>query len=123
VFAPSGTIVAQATAPVVVGIVVILAIAVRMGQAGSRLPVRSPVPTSSASAASTPSASDPTVVNRDDDRLWVGGLIYVNRRDPGILVPKRYAVGWTLNFGNPKAWLVFVIVAAGLTALAVARRR
>jgi uncharacterized membrane protein len=116
VFAPSGALVAQATLPVVAGLVVIVAIAVRMGQAGSRLSARSSAPTD-------PAPTDSTTVNRDDDRLWVGGLIYVNRRDPGIVVPKRYGVGWTLNLGNPRAWVVFVVVVAGVTALAIARRR
>ena len=55
------------------GLLILVAVAVRTGQAGSRLPgpagPRSPVPN----------------VNRDDDRFWKGGLIYVNRDDPAIM--------------------------------------
>ncbi|GAB3455890.1 DUF5808 domain-containing protein [Kineococcus endophyticus] len=58
----------------------------------------------------------------DDDRLWRGGLLYVNREDPALLVPKRVGVGWTLNVGHPVgralAIGLLVLVGAGL-ALAV----
>ena len=37
----------------------------------------------------------------DDDRQWRGGILYVNRSDPAILVPKRFGVGWTINLGSP----------------------
>jgi len=43
------------------------------------------------------------------------GLLYVNREDPAIFVPKRLGPGWTLNFGNPFSYLVL----AGLLALPV----
>jgi uncharacterized membrane protein len=119
VFAPSGTLIAQL--PAAVGVIIIVAIAVRMGQAGSRLRAQSPGATDSATGATGP--TDPTTVNRNDDRLWVGGLFYVNRRDPAFIVTKRYGVGWTLNFGNPKAWAVFLVIAVGAIALAIARRR
>ncbi|MEW1958636.1 DUF5808 domain-containing protein [Kineococcus sp. NPDC059986] len=58
----------------------------------------------------------------DDDRLWRGGLLYVNREDPALLVPKRVGVGWTINVGHPVgralAIGLLVLVVAGL-ALAV----
>lgn len=38
---------------------------------------------------------------RDDDRYWIGGIFYNNPDDPAVLVPKRYGLGWTVNFGNP----------------------
>ncbi len=37
----------------------------------------------------------------DDDRHWLGGFIYNNPDDPNVLVPKRYGLGWTINFGHP----------------------
>lgn len=37
------------------------------------------------------------------------GIVYVNREDPHVMVPKRYGIGWTLNFGHRGAW-VFLIV-------------
>jgi uncharacterized membrane protein len=46
-------------------------------------------------------------------------LFYVNHGDPAILVGKRFGVGWTLNFGNVRAWLLvggMVLVAVAVTA-------
>lgn len=41
---------------------------------------------------------------------WNGGF-YSNEKDSRILVPKSNpGIGWTLNFGNPKAVRLFVIV-------------
>lgn len=37
----------------------------------------------------------------DDDPFWFGGMIYSNRNDPSIFVPKRFGVGTTVNFGHP----------------------
>ena len=85
-----------------------MTIAMRMGQGGSRL-----LP----GLAAAPARAG--VVNRDDDRFWKGGLFYVNHGDPAILVGKRFGVGWTLNFGNAKAWLLvegMVLVAVAFTA-------
>lgn len=39
---------------------------------------------------------------------WHGGVFYVDRDDPALLVPKRRGYGYTFNFGNP--------LAAGMTA-------
>lgn len=35
-----------------------------------------------------------------DDRYWYG-FIYNNPDDPNMFVPKRYGLGWTVNFGHP----------------------
>ncbi len=59
------------------------------------------------------------VADRDDDRYWKGGIVYVNRDDPAVLVGARVWFGWTVNFGNPVAWLLvtgFLVVPAGLVA-------
>ena len=37
---------------------------------------------------------------RDDDRYWYGGVFYNNPDDRALFVPKRYGLGWTLNFGH-----------------------
>ncbi|WP_067922668.1 DUF1648 domain-containing protein [Alicyclobacillus shizuokensis] len=51
----------------------------------------------------------------DDDRFWLAGVIYFNRDDPAVLVPKRFGVGWTLNMARPGAWgLLAAIVAVPL---------
>jgi uncharacterized membrane protein len=81
--------------PATAGALILLAVALRMGQAGYRLP---------GFAAGPGSAGG---VTRDDDRFWKGGLIYVNHDDPAIIVGKRFGIGWTLNFGSVRAWLLF----------------
>jgi uncharacterized membrane protein len=47
-------------------------------------------------------------VFRDDDRYWYGGLFYNNPDDPAVFVPKRYGLGWTVNFGNPRGKLFLI---------------
>jgi hypothetical protein len=88
------------------GLLILVTVAVRTGQAGSRLPGpggrRSPGPQ----------------VNRDDDRFWKGGLIYINRDDPAIMVGNRFG---TPNLGNPRAWLLYGGILAAIVALTVVR--
>jgi uncharacterized membrane protein len=58
---------------------------------------------------------------RPDDVHWFAGLIYYNRDDSRIVVPKRYGLGFgrTLNFAHPVAWLV-VLVPLAFAALSAA---
>jgi uncharacterized membrane protein len=59
-------------------------------------------------------------VDRDDDRFWKAGFVYVNRDDPAVLVSARIAVGWTPNLGNPTARLLvagFLSIPIGLVIL------
>jgi uncharacterized membrane protein len=52
-------------------------------------------------------ASEPVPVgDRTPDKCWKLGLLYFNRNDPAVLVEKRFGIGWTVNFGNPRLWLV-----------------
>jgi uncharacterized membrane protein len=53
-----------------------------------------------ASGAPTPPRS-PRPAAPDDDTRWKGGIIYVNRDDPAIWVPRRFGMGWTINLGRP----------------------
>jgi uncharacterized membrane protein len=94
--------------PAAAGLLILAAVAVRMGQAGSRLP----------GGAGQGPAPD---VNRDDDRFWKGGLIYVNRDDPAIMVGTRFGVGWTPNLGNPRGGLLYGGIIAVVLALIVVR--
>ncbi|MCZ1266620.1 DUF1648 domain-containing protein [Paenibacillus tundrae] len=41
-----------------------------------------------------------------DDDKWLLGMIYFNRKDPNLMVEKRFGVGWGLNFGHPVSWLI-----------------
>lgn len=47
-------------------------------------------------------------VFRDDDRYWYAGFFYNNPDDPAVFVPKRFGLGWTMNFGHPQARLVLI---------------
>ncbi|HEX4226073.1 MAG TPA: DUF5808 domain-containing protein [Pseudonocardiaceae bacterium] len=64
-----------------------------------------------------------TGTDRDDDRLWKGGLIYVNRDDPAVVVNSRFGFGWTPNFGNRVALLLvggIIAVPLGLVIIKLA---
>jgi uncharacterized membrane protein len=97
--------------PFVVGLVILAVVTFRTGQGGFRL--------SGGGAGYGPAAG----TDRDDDRFWKAGLIYLNRDDPAIMVGARFGVGWTFNVANPMAWLVIagiVAAPAGLVAIAAA---
>jgi uncharacterized membrane protein len=47
------------------------------------------------------------------DDGW-NGIFYSNPDDPALFVPKRYGVGYTLNFGNRWSWVVLVLIFAML---------
>lgn len=66
----------------------------KVGQGGNRL------------QTTTTEKSD--AINRDDDRYWKLGLIYVNPHDPAVFVEKRFGIGWTLNFARLGSWLVLL---------------
>jgi uncharacterized membrane protein len=104
--------------PVLLGGLLVVVVAVRNGQAGSRLPALAPgspygppLQPGTVPAPGVP-ASGVRTAHRDDDRYWKGGLVYVNRDDPALLVGKRFGVGWTFNLGNPKAWWLLAAIAA-----------
>jgi hypothetical protein len=47
--------------------------------------------------------------SRPPDAAWRGSF-YSNASDPALLVPKRFGIGYTLNFGNPWSWAVLGFV-------------
>jgi uncharacterized membrane protein len=65
--------------------------------------------------------ADTGLTHRDDDKYWRGGMFYVNRDDHTLLVPRRFGLGWTLNFGNPRAAMLLAGVVA-LIALLITLR-
>ncbi|RIV26143.1 DUF1648 domain-containing protein [Alicyclobacillaceae bacterium I2511] len=105
------------------GAAVLAGAAVWSGQNGSRLAVRTGDGKqrdgrrnleksdnfSSISQGLNPGQDHP-VVARDDDRFWRGGLVYFNRQDPAWFVPKRFGIGWTVNFGHPLVWLALLLL-------------
>jgi uncharacterized membrane protein len=88
--------------PMVLGVAGILAVVVYAGRIRGR-------------AGTAAAGSD-----RDDDRFWKAGLVYVNRDDPALMVSARFAFGLTPNLGNPRVWLVgagVAVILAGLIAV------
>jgi uncharacterized membrane protein len=94
--------------PAAAGVLLLAAVALRLGQSGWRVNgnVRGLAPAIGG--------------DRDDDQFWKAGLLYVNRDDPALVVSARFGAGWTLNFGNPAAWLIIAGIVAAWTGLAVA---
>jgi uncharacterized membrane protein len=96
--------------PSAIVIVYAIVLSVRLGQSGSR-----------AAVAASDAGDNPTAVARDDDRFWKAGLFYCNPDDPAVFLEKRFGIGYTVNFANPKAWLfialplVLIVVALLLT--------
>ena len=65
----------------------------RVGQGGQR--------------AVAPTARQDVRGDATPDHAWkVGGLFYFNPDDPAIWVEKRVGLGYTLNIGNSRAWLL-----------------
>jgi uncharacterized membrane protein len=49
---------------------------------------------------------------------WRGGLLYFDRTDPALFVPKRVGIGYTFNFGHPAA--IALVFALFIVPLAIA---
>jgi uncharacterized membrane protein len=110
VYAPAGAGPALLALPVVVGVLLLAAVALRTGQGGSKL------------NGNVRCLARTTGCDRDDDRFWKAGLFYVNHDDPSVMAASRFGAGWTLNLGNPAAWLIMggILAAwAGLIAIGV----
>ena len=106
--------------PYAIGLLVFVTFALRSGQGGFRLAG------DGIDGGGPPDLAQRTgLADRDDDRFWKGGLIYVNRDDPALMVSARVGVGWTFNLANPAAWLLLSAIAgvpAGLVIVAVLAR-
>lgn len=50
---------------------------------------------------------DPTGDNTPES-AWSGGLIYFNRQDPALAVPRRDGFGVAPNFAHPMSWLLLL---------------
>ncbi len=57
---------------------------------------------------------------RNPSAWRAGGIIYVDREDPALFVPKRIGIGYTFNYGHPAALpLTLLILVAPLAVLAL----
>ena len=98
----TGTVTAWAPAVVVVPILAGVAVAITVLARHNRVRVEN--------------NEDTGIAHRDDDRYWRSGLFYVNREDPALFVPRRFGIGWTFNFGNPRTAILAaaIVVVIGL---------
>ncbi|QQE79236.1 DUF1648 domain-containing protein [Alicyclobacillus sp. SO9] len=67
----------------------------------------------------SPEALHSTRVQIDDDKYWKGGVFYFNPSDPSLFVPKRFGIGFTVNFGRPSVFITIVIIIAALLLLGI----
>jgi uncharacterized membrane protein len=102
-------------APILLATAGLVVVAVRVGQGGSRLRFDGDGVGVGGGSGGSGSQASGGAVNRDDDRFWKLGLIYVNREDPAVFVQKRFGVGWTVNFARP----VTVGLLIGVVAIAI----
>lgn len=68
-----------------------IAISVVYGQSGSRLVKR---------------LKENGDIIADNDEHWKAGIFYWNKDDASLFLPKRFGVGWTMNWARPAAWLI-----------------
>jgi uncharacterized membrane protein len=51
----------------------------------------------------------------DESKSWKWGILYFNKKDSRIFIPKKIGLGWSINFARPAA----VLWLAGLMLLAI----
>lgn len=49
------------------------------------------------------------------------GFLYINKADSRIFVPKRYGIGYTLNFAKPYVVIGFLLILATILYTAIFR--
>ena len=58
----------------------------------------------------------------DNDEHWKAGIFYWNKDDASLILPKRFGVGWTMNWACPAAWLIvggFTLVSIAFVAACI----
>lgn len=83
-----------------------LYVSIKYGQSGSRYEVAG-------------AKSQEGLCGRNDDKYWKLGAFYYNKDDPSMFVEKRFGIGVTINFGNTKAVLGFVVLIGFIIAMSV----
>ena len=49
--------------------------------------------------------------NNEQKSNYFLGVIYFNRKDSRVIVPKRVSgLGWTLNFANPYTFVIIIAI-------------
>lgn len=78
-----------------------IAFSVVYGQSGSRLVKR---------------LEESSDIIADNDEHWKAGIFYWNKDDASLILPKRFGVGWTMNWARPAAW----VIVGGITLASIA---
>ncbi|MGO9606849.1 MAG: DUF5808 domain-containing protein [Candidatus Binataceae bacterium] len=52
--------------------------------------------------------------DRTPDEAWKFGMFYFNPHDAALFVEKRFGLGWTINFGQTRAWVLIAMALAPL---------
>lgn len=52
----------------------------------------------------------------DNDEHWKAGIFYWNKDDASLFLPKRFGVGWTMNWARPATW----VIVGGFTLVSIA---
>ena len=78
-----------------------IAVSVVYGQSGSRLIKR---------------LEESSDIIADNDEHWKAGIFYWNKDDASLVLPKRFVVGWTMNWACPATW----VIVGGFTLVSIA---
>lgn len=79
----------------------VIAVSVVYGQSGSRLVKR---------------LEENGDIIADNDEHWKAGIFYWNKDDASLFLPKRFGVGWTMNWARPATW----VIVGGFTLVSIA---
>ena len=79
----------------------VIAVSVVYGQSGSRLVKR---------------LKENGDIIADNDEHWKAGIFYWNKDDASLFLPKRFGVGWTMNWARPATW----VIVGGFTLVSIA---
>lgn len=68
--------------------------------------------------------NDNTPQPPNDSKHWKWGLFYYNPSDPRLFPPKRIpALGWTVNFANPRSILAMLALFAVILVVWVVMKK
>lgn len=65
------------------------------------------------------SGEDGMVINRDDDKYYILGSLYYNKKDPALFVEKRVGIGMDFNYAKPAAKIIMGLLAAMVIGILV----
>ncbi|MDR0822584.1 MAG: DUF5808 domain-containing protein [Endomicrobium sp.] len=47
---------------------------------------------------------------KNDNQNYKFGIFYFNPKDKTLFPKKRFGIGWTINFGQPLAWVLLIVL-------------